>query len=386
MVKKIAVLGSTGSIGRQTLQVIAAHPERFRLVALSSYRDVGRLAQQARSFSPSQVAIADQSLYHELKNELAGSGVKVLAGEDELCRMAGQSGAELVVNAMVGFAGLKPTLSALSAGLSLALANKESLVAGGHLVMPLAAKTGAQIIPVDSEHSAVFQCLQGQDSHTVEQIILTASGGPFFGLSGASLDDVTPEQTLAHPTWRMGAKITVDSATMMNKGLEVIEAHWLFSLPYDNIRVLIQRESIIHSLVEFRDGAVLAQLGAPDMRIPIQYALTYPERLPSSVSRVDWVSLGALYFAAPDKENFPCLELAYRAGQLAGSMPAALNAANEEAVRLFLERRIGFRTIPRIIEEVMNKHKLVSSPELEELVETDREARAKAREAAVRKG
>jgi 1-deoxy-D-xylulose-5-phosphate reductoisomerase len=382
MIKGIAVLGSTGSIGRQALQVIAAYPERFRLVALSANREVSLLAEQARRYKPLLVAIADHSLYAELKAELAGCKVDVLAGEDALCRLAGHDDVQLVVNAVVGFAGLKPTLSALSAGVRLALANKESLVAGGHLVMPLAEKTGTPVIPVDSEHSAVFQCLQGQDKSALEHVILTASGGPFYGLTAGRLAGVTPEQALSHPNWRMGAKITIDSATLMNKGLEVIEARWLFNLPYERIRVVIHRESIIHSLLEFSDGATLAQLGAPDMRVPIQYALSFPERLPSSAPRVNWQTLGALHFAAPDTENFPCLELAYCAGRTAGSMPAALNAANEEAVRLFLERRIDFLAIPSIIEEVMNKHKVVFNPGFEELVEADRDARARALEAA----
>jgi len=386
MVKKIAVLGSTGSIGRQTLQVIDAYPDRFQVIALSAHREVRLLAEQARRYRPLQVAIADQAFYRELKTELTGSAVEVLAGEDALCRLAGNSGAELVVNAIVGFAGLKPALTALNSGVRLALANKESLVAAGHLLMPLAERTGTAVIPVDSEHSAVFQCLQGQDISAVEQIVLTASGGPFYGLSAAELEVVTPEQALAHPKWRMGDKITVDSATLMNKGLEVIEARWLFKLPYERIKVVVHRESIIHSLVEFRDGASLAQLGHPDMLVPIQYALTFPERLPSGVPCVDWLTLGSLHFAAPDTGSFPCLELAYSAGRTAGTMPAALNAANEEAVRLFLARRIDFRTIPSIIESVMNKHKVVFNPDFETLVEADSDARARALAVADGKG
>lgn len=383
--KKIAVLGSTGSVGCQTLQIIAAYPERFRIAALSANREVGLLARQARRFRPSQVVVADHSLYRELKAELSGCGVEVLAGEEALSQMPVSSGAELAVNAVVGFAGLKPSISALSAGVSLALANKESLVAGGHLLMPLAKKSGTPVIPVDSEHSAVFQCLQGQDGSALEQIVLTASGGPFYGLAAEKLLKVTPEQALNHPNWRMGSKITVDSATLMNKGLEVIEARWLFDLPYERISVVIHRESIIHSLVTFRDGATLAQLGAPEMTVPIQYALTYPERLPSSAQRVDWEKLGSLHFAAPDTVNFPALELAYRAGRAAGSMPAVLNAANEVAVSLFLERRIDFLAIPSIIEAVMNKHKVVFNPSLEELVAADHEARTNALSAAERK-
>ena len=386
MKKKIAVLGSTGSIGRQALRVMASYPERFSVVALSANREVKLLAEQVRRFKPALVAIGDHSFYRELRAELRDLNLEIIAGEEGLCRLAGQSGADLVLNALVGFAGLKPTLSALDSGTGVALANKESLVAGGHLVMPLAARVGVPVIPVDSEHSAIFQCLQGQGSSVVERIILTASGGPFFGLSGPELAAVTPEQALIHPNWQMGTKITVDSATLMNKGLEVIEARWFFDLPYERIRVVVHRESIVHSLVEFRDGAALAQLGAPDMRVPIQFALTFPERLAGEAPRVDWFSLGALHFSDPDTESFPCLSLAYRAGRAEGSMPAVLNAANEEAVTLFLKRRIGFQAIPRIIEAVMNKHKVVLAPTLGDLVDADREAREAARTFSAMKG
>ena len=286
---------------------------------------------------------------------------------------------------MVGFAGLRPTLAALSAGKNVALANKESLVAGGHLVMPLAAAVNKALLPVDSEHSAIFQCLQGHDAGAGEELILTASGGPFFDFSLAELESVTPLAALKQhnsslgakiPKWEMGRKITVDSATLMNKGLEVIEAHWLFAVPYDRIKVVVQRESIIHSLVAFHDGAVLAQMGMPDMRVPIQYALTYPRRLAGSAPRVPWEQLQQLRFAPPDTEKFPCLEFAYAAGKTGGTLPAVMNAANEEAVRLFLAGAISFLAIPRIIETVMNKHKVIMEPDFETLAAVDREARA----------
>lgn len=382
--KTIALLGSTGSIGQQALQVVAAYPDHFRLTSLAANRQVKLLAQQVRRFRPKQAVIADSTLYRELKEELAGLDVEILAGEEALAVLAREDEAGLVLNALVGFAGLKPTLAALAAGKNVALANKESLVAGGHLVMAAASRSGSLVLPVDSEHSAIFQCLQGQDRSAVKRIVLTASGGPFYRWTWDDLSLVTPEAALKHPNWKMGAKITIDSATLMNKGLEVIEAHWLFGLDYGQIDVVIHRESIVHSLVEFSDGAVLAQLGAPDMRVPIQYALTYPRRLAGEAPRVDWHTLGSLHFARPDTDTFPCLALAYCAGCTGGSMPAALNAANEEAVQLFLGRRISFTDIPRIINAVLNKHKVIQEPDLEALVEIDRLSRQQAREAAVK--
>lgn len=384
--KWITILGSTGSIGTQTLAVINEHAERFRVRALAAGRNVSLLIRQARCFKPQKVAIADESKYAELKTALAGLPVEVLAGNDAVCHLATEAKADLVLNALVGFAGLKPTLSALKAGKNIALANKETLVAGGHLVMPLAHKTGKAVIPVDSEHSAIFQCLHGQEISAVENIILTASGGPFYGYTQEQLRIVTVKDALQHPNWKMGKKITIDSASMMNKGLEVIEAHWLFGLAYDKIKVVIHRQSIIHSMVTFRDGAVLAQLGAPDMRVPIQYALTYPQRLELNVPRLNWEKIKELNFAAPDEENFPCLRLAYEAGKTGGTMPAVLNAANEEAVNLFLQGKICFLDIPRIIEAVMNKHKVVNAPDYETLLATDEEARLLARQFALKKG
>jgi 1-deoxy-D-xylulose-5-phosphate reductoisomerase len=386
MMRNIALLGSTGSIGRQALQVIARYSDRFCVHSLSACSRVDLLVEQAMHFKPLQVAIADAALYQDLKAKLSGTGIKVIAGEDSLVELAQDSEADLVFNAVVGFAGLKPTLAALEAGKAMALANKESLVAGGQLVMPSAAAHGVVVAPVDSEHSAIFQCLYGQNRAEVERVVLTASGGPFYGQRRDSLHSVTPEQALKHLNWDMGPKITIDSATLMNKGLEVIEAHWLFDLPYEQINVVIHRESVIHSAVEFVDGAILAQMGTPDMRVPIQYALTFPARLGGDVPRLDWKKLQKLRFDLPDTETFPCLDLAYEAGRTGGSMPAVMNAANEEAVRLFLARKVGFFDIPRIIEGVMNKHKVIMTPGIADLVEVDRLAREMARESAVMKG
>lgn len=384
--KTITLLGSTGSIGTQALDVAALYPQRFRVHAISAHRNIKLLGEQARRFKPDKVVIADPALYSGLKTELAGVNTEIMAGAESILELASSDDTDIVLNALVGFAGLGPTLAALHAGKRLALANKESLVAGGHLVMPLTNKTTAEIIPVDSEHSAIFQCLQGQDNSALDQIILTASGGPFYGRDTAQLAAVRPEDALKHPNWQMGAKITIDSATMMNKGLEVIEAYWLFGLSYDKIKVVVHRESIIHSLIEYKDGAVLAQLGAPDMCVPIQYALTYPERLPGNAPRVNWEQLATLHFNRPDDDAFPCLRLAIQAGRTGGSMPAVMNAANEVAVELFLARVVGFLDIPRIIEAVMNKHKVVKSPGLEELVAIDADAREMARKCAVTKG
>lgn len=384
--KRVALLGATGSIGRQALQIIQAYPDRFSIQSLTANRQVKQLAEAARVFRPEKVAVGDPACYNELRSECIGLSINVLAGPDALAELAADEKTDIVLNALVGFAGLRPTLAAVAAGKTVALANKESLVAGGHLVMPGIRAGKAQLLPVDSEHSAIFQCLQGQQRDAVARIILTASGGPFFGKTRDALSAVTPQMALKHPNWDMGAKITIDSATLVNKGLEVMEAHWLFELPYHQIDVVIHRESIIHSLVEFADGAVLAQLGAPDMGVPIQYALTYPERLHVDAPRVDWNRIGCLHFAPPDGVSFPALELAYKAGEAGGSAPAVLNAANEEAVRLFLGGKIGFLDITRIIEAVLNKHKVVSVPDFATLTEIDAEAREMACECAGMKG
>ncbi|NLM45388.1 MAG: 1-deoxy-D-xylulose-5-phosphate reductoisomerase [Firmicutes bacterium] len=384
--KTVTVLGATGSIGTQALSLLAAHKKRFSVYALTANTKVDELARQARLLRPQKVVIADPARYNELKQALGDTATEVAAGPEAVSEVAAEKTGQLVLNALVGFAGLAPTLAALAAGNTVALANKESLVAGGHLVMPLAARRAHSLLPVDSEHSAIFQCLQGQDKAAVEEIILTASGGPFRGRRREELAGVTPEEALHHPNWEMGAKITIDSATMMNKGLEVIEAHWLFALDYAKIRVIIHRESIIHSMVVLRDGAVLAQLGMPDMRVPIGYALSFPERMAGNAPRINWETLRELHFEQPDTESFPCLALAYEAGKTGGSMPAVLNAANEEAVRLYLLGQIRFLDIPRIIETVMNKHKVIPLPDYNALVEADRQARRLARECAGKRG
>lgn len=386
MRKNITVLGSTGSIGTQALSVIDENPALFKVQALTCSANIEILAGQARKFKPQKVAVADPALYWELKAMLSDTPVMVLAGSESIEELAADTENDMVLNSVVGFAGLGPTLAALHAGNRVALANKESLVAGGSLVMEAAQAGNTEVIPVDSEHSAIFQCLRGEDSRQVEKIILTASGGPFFGWSSEELKSVRPQDALRHPNWSMGKKITIDSATLMNKGLEVIEAHWLFAVPYDTIEVVVHRESIIHSMVAFKDGAVLAQLGVPDMRVPIQYALTYPERLPGSAPRIRWEELRTLSFAAPDVKTFPCLELAFWAGRAGGSMPAVLNAANEEAVSMFLAGTVPFTAIPCIIEEVMNKHKLVRQPTISDLTDIDGWSRQTARDCAQAKG
>ncbi len=380
--KRVAILGSTGSIGRQAIGVITANRHMFQIISLAAGSDVQALAAQARAVRPQRVAVADAAGYSRLKAELSGTGIELLAGEESLCQLAGDVDSDIVLNAVVGFPGLAPALAAASAGKTIALANKESLVAGGHLIMPAVKAGGAVLVPVDSEHSAIFQCLHGQDREAVAKLILTASGGPFYGFGREELERVTAGDALKHPNWSMGPKISVDSATLMNKGLEVIEAHWLFGVSYEKIEVIIHRESIIHSMVEFVDGSTLAQLGAPDMKVPIQYALTFPERRPGQAPRLSWRELPPLHFDAPDTATFPCLGLAFLAGRAGGSLPAVLNAANEAAVAAFLAGRCSFLDIPRIIEEVMNKHNIVWNPSLAELTAIDREARLQALQSA----
>ncbi|MDI3280695.1 MAG: 1-deoxy-D-xylulose-5-phosphate reductoisomerase [Bacillota bacterium] len=377
--KRIAVLGSTGSIGRQTLEVVAAHPERLQVVALAARRNVRLLEEQVRTFRPSRVALQDKAAAAELRTRLSDLEVQVLAGEEGLEEVA-RGPADQVVSALVGAAGLAPTLAALRAGISVALANKESLVMAGGLIKREAERSGAGIIPVDSEHSAIWQSLRGEPREHVRKLILTASGGPFLRTPPEAMARVRPQEALRHPRWEMGAKITVDSATLMNKGLEVIEAHWLFDQPFERIEVLIHPESIVHSLVEMIDGSVLAQLGRPDMRLPIQYALSYPERWEGRVQpRLDLAAVGALHFEVPDAERFPCLRLAYQAGRLGGTAPAVLNAANEVAVHAFLEERIPFLAIPRVVEHCLERHEVEAAPELEGILGADEWARREAR-------
>ena len=378
-VRGISLLGATGSIGTQALEVVEAAGGRFQVVGLTAQRNVRALAALARRYRPLLVAIADPARLPELRSELAGTGVRVLAGPEGMVAAATLAEAELVLAAGSGVAGLVPVLEALRAGKQLALANKEPLVAAGHLVMAQARQAGITIRPVDSEHSAIFQALGDQRPY-LARILLTASGGAFRDTPPDELARVTPAQALAHPTWRMGPKVTVDSATLMNKGLEVIEARWLFDLEVDRIEVVLHRESIVHSLVEMVDGSVLAQLSSPDMRLPIQYALSYPERLAVPWGGLDLAQVGSLTFEKPDFARYPCLELAYQAARGGGTLPAAMNAADEVAVDLFLAGKIGFTDIPRLVARVMERHRPAPAPSLEQVLAADAESRQVAAE------
>ncbi|NMA34309.1 MAG: 1-deoxy-D-xylulose-5-phosphate reductoisomerase [Clostridiaceae bacterium] len=370
MAENIVLLGSTGSIGVQTLEV--ARNLGIRVSALTAYSNIDLLERQAKEFRPRMVSVFDKTLAAELKNRLAGLGTEVLSGPEGNRAAVGIDGVDTVVAAIVGIAGLIPTIEAIRNGRNVALANKETLVTAGRIVMAEAERRGVKVFPIDSEHSAIYQCLAGNRKQDAERLLLTASGGPFRGKKYHELTGVTAAQALEHPTWNMGSKITIDSATLMNKGLEVIEARWLFGFTPDKIRVLVHPQSIIHSMVEYRDGSVIAQLGQPDMRIPIQLALTWPERRSANFSRLDLLKCGPLTFEEPDMETFRCLRLAYDALEAGGTMPTVLNGANEAAVKLFLEGRIGFCDIPRLIEEAMLTHDVNTSPELDDIIETDR--------------
>lgn len=379
--KRISILGSTGSIGVSALDVIAAHPEEFAVTGLTAGKNIGRLREQIARFRPRLAAVIDEEHAAGLRRLLGpGAVTEVLHGSEGYCEVAA-AGSDMVVSAMVGAAGLIPTLAAIEAGIPIALANKEALVMAGRIVLGKAAEKGVNIIPVDSEHSAIFQSLQGHRREDVRRIILTASGGPFLNASAERLASVTAAEALRHPNWAMGRKITIDSATMINKGLEVIEAGWLFGLPVAAIDVLIHPRSIVHSLVEYRDGSVIAQLGVPDMRIPIAYALSFPRRLPRSDSRLDLTAAGPLEFLAPDLERFPALRLAYEAAGRGGTAPAVLNAANEIAVEAFLCDRIGFGEIVAVVERVLAGHSTQAEPTLDEIVAADRQAREEAEQA-----
>ncbi len=379
--KGIAILGSTGSIGLQTLDVISGLPGRFRVAALACRRSAEKIAEQAARYHPEMVAVADPAAAEEARRLLAGEPVEVLSGAEAVSACAVED-VDLVVGAASGIAGLPPVWAAVGAGKTVALANKEPLVVAGELIIPRAGESGARLLPVDSEHSAIFQLLLGQDRRAVRRVILTASGGAFRGLPPEELAHVTPEQALSHPTWSMGPKVTVDSATLFNKGLEVIEARWLFDLAPEQIAVLMHPESIVHSLVEFRDGSILAQLAPPDMRLPIQFALTYPERLPGRIAPLDLAGLGALHFSEPPRSRYPCLRLAREALEAGGTAPAALNAADEVAVGWFLQGRIAFTRIPEIISEVMAEHEVRPADSLETLLEVDRGVRERLEEDA----
>lgn len=376
--RKVAILGSTGSIGRQALEVAAALPEEVQITALAAGHNVELLAEQARRFHPRIVAVAAKERWRELQELLAEEPAEVLAGEEGLIAVAEAEDSELVLAAIVGIAGLKPTLAALARGKDVALANKETLVTAGHLVTAEVRRRGVRLVPVDSEHSAIFQCLASGEKNEVRRLLLTASGGPFRTWPREKLREVTADQALKHPNWSMGAKITVDSATLMNKGLEVMEARWLFDVSLEQIEVLIHPESVVHSMVEFVDGAVIAQLGVPDMRLPIQFAFTYPHRLEAPWPRLDLAGR-TLTFAPPDEERFPCLKLAQAAALAGGTCPAVLNGANEVAVAEFLAGKLGFLGIPHLIEQVLESHNPVPNPDLAEVLAADAWAREKAR-------
>lgn len=373
--KGVAILGSTGSIGTQALEVIRAYPDKFDLQVITAQSNAKLLIEQARKFQPNAVVIADESKYQEVKEALFSEDIHVYAGNKALCQVVEFHEVNVVLTALVGYAGLKPTLAAIDAGKDIALANKETLVVAGELVTARARAKGINIYPVDSEHSAIFQCLVGEFHNPVEKIYLTASGGPFRGWKAETLKSVTPAQALKHPNWSMGAKITIDSASMMNKGLEVIEAKWLFGLKNEQIDVIVHPQSVVHSLVQFQDGSLKAQMGLPDMRLPIQFALTYPERFKTDFPRFNFLDYPQLTFEKADPDTFRNLKLAYDALEKGGTAACALNAANEISVQLFLEEKIGFLDIARINEQVMLQTPFIAAPGYEDYVETDRIAR-----------
>lgn len=373
--KQIAILGSTGSIGTQTLDVVRQYPDAFNVYALTANRSIDLLIQQAIEFNPAVVCIADESLYHPLREALSDLPIRVMAGTKAIAEMVTMPAIDVVVAAMVGYAGLRPTIEAIKAKKTIALANKETLVVAGDIICRLAQRHHVKILPVDSEHSAIFQSLVGEDMDSVEKLLLTASGGPFRNYTYEQMQHVTAAQALQHPNWEMGAKITIDSASMMNKGFEVIEARWLFDIPVEKIQVLVHPQSVVHSAVQFVDGSVKAQLGTPDMRMPIQYALTYPERWQSQVPRLDLFSTQQLTFEEPDMQRFPNLRLAYEAIDRGGNMPCILNAANEVVNLAFRENKCGFLQMSKIIEQTMNRTSFIAQPTYEDYVQTDAEAR-----------
>ncbi len=378
--KSIAILGSTGSIGTQALEVIAAHPENLQVEVLTAQNNAQLLIEQAKKFNPNAVVIVNEELYPQVKDALIQLDIKVYAGEKALASVVEMDSINLVLTALVGYSGLKPTINAIQAGKNIALANKETLVVAGELITKLAHEKGVNICPVDSEHSAIFQCIVGEFHNKIEKIILTASGGPFRGRKIEELRSVTKAQALKHPNWTMGAKVTIDSATLMNKGLEVIEAKWLFGLKADQVDVVVHPQSIIHSMVQFEDGSIKAQMGLPDMRLPIQFALTYPERLKSDFPRFDFTNYPALTFEKPDTETFRNLALAFEALNKGGNMPCVLNAANEVAVEAFLKDRIGFLEMSELVERCIGKMDYIANPNYEDYVHTDSETRVKALE------
>lgn len=382
--RHIAILGSTGSIGTQALDVIGQHPDLFEVELLTANNNSRLLIEQARRFNPASVVICNEDRYEEVFEALDPLDIKVFTGIDSICDLLRSPSIDIVLTAMVGFSGLRPTIAAIRAGKAIALANKETLVAAGSLVMPLARSCGAPILPVDSEHSAIFQCLQGEHAR-LEKILLTGSGGPFLHSSKVELAAATRQQALNHPRWKMGAKVTIDSASLMNKGLELIEAHWLFGVDPADIEVVIHPQSIIHSMVQFSDGCVMAQLSQPDMRLPIQYALSYPQRIDLNTSRIDFAALAQLSFEKPDLDRFPCLQLAYDALEKGGNATCILNGANEVAVAAFLEDRIRFTDIPAVIAQTLERCQFVAEPDLDAIYSTDFEAKRLAAELIERK-
>ena len=370
--RRIAVLGSTGSIGTQTLEVVENHPD-MEITALAAGSNIRLLEEQIRRFRPKLAAVWSEERAEELKARVADLDVRVEAGMDGLIAVATEASAQVVVTAVVGMIGIRPTIAAIQAGKDIALANKETLVTAGHLIIPMVRERGVRLLPVDSEHSAIFQCLNGEHGNRIHKILLTASGGPFRGKTREEMKNIQVEDALKHPNWSMGQKITIDSSTMVNKGLEVMEARWLFGVEMDQVQVVVQPQSIIHSMVEFEDGAVMAQLGTPDMKLPIQYALCWPERRPMGGERLDFWKLAEIRFEKPDFDNFPGLSLAYEAGRTGGSLPTVFNAANERAVSMFLNRKIGYLTITDIIESAMRRHTVIPNPSVEQILEAERD-------------
>jgi len=375
--KKISVLGSTGSIGTQTLEVVRQNQDKLVVTAMSAGRNVDLFEKQVREFKPAIACMGDEEAAADLKQRIADlSGIRVLAGMDGMLEMASDPGSEIMVTAIVGMIGIRPTIAAIESGKDIALANKETLVCAGHIIMPLAKKMGIRILPVDSEHSAIFQSLQGSPAERISRIILTCSGGPFRGMKADELADKTCEDALKHPNWNMGKKITIDSATLVNKGLEVMEASWLFGVDTDRICVTIHPQSVLHSAVEYADGAVIGQMGTPDMKLPINYALFYPDRMPMNARKLDLFSVSALTFEKPDTDTFRGLALAIDAAKTGGTMPTVFNAANEEAVARFLDHKIGFLDIYDDIEKAMRDHKVIPDPTVDEILEAEKNARA----------
>lgn len=370
--KKIAILGSTGSIGTQTLEIVRNHPD-LEVTAIAAGTNVELMEKQIREFHPRIAAMWSEEAAADLSLRIADTDVRIVSGMDGLLEVATIKESEILVTAIVGMIGIRPTIAAIEQGKTIALANKETLVTAGHIIMPLAAKHGVSILPVDSEHSAIFQSMNGENQERISKLILTASGGPFRGKTKEELVGVTIEDALKHPNWSMGKKVTIDSASLVNKGLEVMEARWLFNMPLEKIQVVVHPQSIIHSAVEYVDGAVMAQLGMPDMKLPIQYALFYPDRRPMEGKRVDFFSLGQLTFEQPDTDTFKGLQLAYEAAKTGGSQPTVFNAANEMAVALLIQRRIGFLQIPELIERCMGHHKVIENPSVDEILQTETE-------------